>query len=437
MIDIKVPPVGESITEGVIAEWVKQEGEYVEEGDELFELETDKVTMAVPAEASGKITIKAEAGIKVEIGQVVGQIDPDAQPDESAEQTEKEEPEVPQTEGAEISAPAGKRQMEEKLSEEKGYDYSEYSPSVRKILTEHNLDPQQITPTGKGGRLTKEDVVNFLDSDESRKPPKPEPKKEDWQKAQELPPMSSEKKEPQTAADRTERQTRKKMSALRARIAERLVIAQQNAAILTTFNEVDMTNLMEMRAKYKESFQKKYDIKLGIMSFFIKASVEALKSVPEVNAQIDGDEIVYNHFYDIGVAVSTEKGLVVPVVRDADKLSFAEIEMQLADFGERAQKRTLTLDELTGGVFTVSNGGIFGSMLSTPILNPPQSAILGMHGIKKRPMAAGEDDRIEVRPMMYLAVSYDHRLIDGREAVTFLRRIVECIEDPERLMLEV
>ncbi len=438
---INVPEVGESITEGILVEWLRQDGEFVELDDALFELETDKITMTVTSEFSGTLSIQTEAGATVEIGEVVAIVDTDVEAPADAEPTEmKDEPEKAEPlvtaesgaagdEGPPISAPAGKEQARQKLIETK---LKELSPAVRRLVVEHELDPGKIPGSGKGGRVTKEDALKAMGGGQAEEAAVA--KRESKTEAEPAPKPAVK---PVVTGERGERQTRKTMSPLRQRIAERLVEAQQTAAMLTTFNEADLSALMDMRARHKEAFEKKHGIKLGIMSFFIKASIEALKTVPEVGAQIEGDEIVYNHFYDIGIAVSTDRGLVVPVIRDPDKKSFAEIELEIADYAKRARERKLTLDELQGGVFTISNGGIFGSLLSTPILNPPQSAILGMHAIKKRPMVIGDDNRIEVRPMMYLALTYDHRVVDGRESVTFLKRVVECIEAPERMMFEV
>jgi 2-oxoglutarate dehydrogenase E2 component (dihydrolipoamide succinyltransferase) len=315
------------------------------------------------------------------------------------------------------------------------------SPAVQRMVLEHNLDPQEIEGTGKGGRILKGDVIRFLESgDQPRKaerqgaPADEKPAPPAAEAGQAGRPSGSSRPEPAPSGS-PDRQIRTPMSRLRQRLAQRLVEVQQTAAILTTFNEADMSRVMALRAAYKESFKQKHGVGLGFMSFFVKAVVDALKTVPEVNAYIDGDEIVRNHYYDIGIAVSTDKGLVVPVLRNADRLSAAEIESGIADLAQRAQERRLDLSDLTGAVFTISNGGVFGSLLSTPILNPPGSAILGMHAIQKRPIAV--EDQVVVRPMMYLALSYDHRIIDGREAVTFLKRIAECIENPERMMLEV
>ncbi|MBZ0264643.1 2-oxoglutarate dehydrogenase complex dihydrolipoyllysine-residue succinyltransferase [bacterium] len=437
--EIKVPEVGESITEGVITEWLKKDGDFVKQDEEIFELETDKITMNVATEHTGVLSIKVEADSEVQVGQVVATIDTEASaPVSSDDNADSKETESKETDPP-LSAPAGMEQVKEKLnssetaSEE--HDTGDLSPAVRRMVDEYKLDPAKITGTGKGGRLTKEDVIKHMEQPSvAPKPEKtPPPAPPVTEKKAEAPKVTAP---PKTPRDPAERQTRKKMSQLRQRVAERLVMAQQEAAMLTTFNEVDMSRVMELRNQYKEMYDKRYGIKLGFMSFFVKAAVEALKTVPEVNAMIDGDDIVQNHFYDIGIAVSTDKGLVVPVIRDADKLSFAEVEQAIADLAKRARERKLTLDDLQGGVYTISNGGIFGSMLSTPILNPPQSAILGLHAIKKRPVVM-PDESIVARPIMYLAMSYDHRIVDGRESVTFLKRIVECIENPERMMLGI
>ena len=305
---------------------------------------------------------------------------------------------------------------------------------MRRLVVEHRLNPAAIEGTGKGGRILKGDIIRHLETSETGGAADPEPVSVET-KPVPAPAAEPARPRPQPVALPDQRQTRAPMSRLRQRLAERLVEVQQTAAILTTFNEADMIRVMALRSEYKESFKKRYGVGLGFMSFFVKAAVEALKTVPAVNAFIEGDEIVSNHYYDIGIAVSSDKGLVVPVVRDADRLSMAGIEASIADLATRAQERRLELSDLSGAVFTISNGGVFGSLQSTPILNPPGSAILGMHTIKKRPVVV--DDEIVIRPMMYLAVSYDHRIIDGSEAVTFLKRIVECIEDPDRLLLEI
>lgn len=435
LAEVKVPEVGESITEGTLVQWFKQEGDVVRIDEPLFELETDKVTLEVPSEYAGKIKPLVPAGETVTIGQVVATIDTDA-----AEEAEVPPPQPPAeaekpTEEAEappISPPAGAPQAGAKVIEMA--DRESLSPAVRRMIEEFQLDPEAVSGTGKGGRITKEDVVRHLQTirQERAKPeaaaprePTPAPRP-----APSAPPAA-----PAPAPRPGERETRKPMSPLRQRIAERLVEAKQTTAMLTTFNEADMTSVFAWREKHKQAFKEKHNISLGFMSFFVKASVDALKAIPDLNARIDGDEIVQNHYYDIGVAISSDRGLVVPVVRDADRLGFAEIELAIGDLAERVKNKKITLGDLSGAVFTISNGGVFGSLLSTPILNPPQSGILGMHAIKKRPVVV--NDEIVIRPMMYLALSYDHRIVDGREAVTFLRRIVECVENPERMMLEV
>jgi len=438
-IDITIPEVGESITEGILAEWLRSDGDWVEPGDEILVLETDKITMNVNAEASGALKIGVAAGETVEVGQTVGTLDPDAErPEESSQGTAEDTPST--------SEPAGEPAPEEASGEEAGTTgpsaeaLADLAPAARRLVAEHGLDPTAIDGTGKDARITKEDVLRHLSGStapaEAAKPsppaaprassrPEPQPSAEPAKQAPEA--------GPRPVSDR--QQTREKMSRLRVRLAERLTEVQRTAAILTTFNEADMSRVMALRSEFKETFKTKHDVGLGFMSFFVKAAVDALKAVPKVNAFIDGDEIVSNHYYDIGVAVSTEHGLVVPVVRGADRLSMADIEREIGTLADKAQKRTLEISDLTGAVFTISNGGVFGSMMSTPILNPPGSAILGMHAIQKRPVVV--DDEIVIRPMMYLAVSYDHRLIDGAEAVTFLKRIKECIENPERMLLEV
>jgi 2-oxoglutarate dehydrogenase E2 component (dihydrolipoamide succinyltransferase) len=425
-VEVKIPEVGESITEGFLVEWSQPDGAVVAVEDPLLVLETDKITMTVNAEHAGKLQIMVGEGETVEVGQVVATIDTAVteMPEVAANASSAPAPDpveqapagLPQSVAPAPIAPAG---------------HSGLSPAVQRLVLEHELDPTAIKGTGKGGRILKGDVIRFLEGPTAASPA-PEPKSS---AAQPQAPSVPERPRPQPVALPDQRQTRAPMSRLRQRLAERLVEVQQTAAILTTFNEADMSRVMELRTAYKEDFKKRHEIGLGFMSFFVKATVDALRTVPEVNAYIDGDEIVTNHYFDIGVAVSTDKGLVVPVVRDADRLTMAEIENSIADLARRAQERRLEFSDLTGAVFTISNGGVFGSLLSTPILNPPGSAILGMHTIQKRPVAVG--DEIAIRPMMYLALSYDHRIIDGRGAVTFLKRIVECIEDPERMLLEI
>jgi 2-oxoglutarate dehydrogenase E2 component (dihydrolipoamide succinyltransferase) len=411
-VEVKIPEVGESITEGFLAEWLQSDGAVVAVEDPLLVLETDKITMNVNAEHAGTLQILVAEGETVEVGQVVATID-----EHAAAATATAEKSTPPEQ------PASKPDPAPVATAESAPSHGNLSPAVQRLVLEHDLDPAAIQGTGKGGRILKGDVIRFLEA---------RPTEEE---TGDSPPPETERPLPKPVALPDQRQTRAPMSRLRQRLAERLVEVQQNAAILTTFNEADMSQVMALRSRYKEEFKKRHEIGLGFMSFFVKATVDALKAVPEVNAYIEGDEIVTNHYYDIGVAVSTDKGLVVPVVRDADRLTMAEIEVSIADLAQRAQERRLELSDLSGAVFTISNGGVFGSLLSTPILNPPGSAILGMHSIQKRPVAVG--DEIVIRPMMYLALSYDHRLIDGREAVTFLKRIAECIEDPERMLLEI
>ena len=403
--EIKVPVLGESVTEATIARWLKQPGDTVAMDDPLVELETDKVTLEVNAPAAGTLTeVLAAEGSNVAVGAVLGHIGDGAvkpAPAKAAPAAAAPAPKAAALAPA-PAAPAGN-----------GADILARSgPAVRKAVAETGVDATKMAPTGKDGRLTKADVAAAA----SAKPAAPP-----------APPSAPRELGP--------REERVRMTRLRRRIAERLKEAQNTAAMLTTFNEVDMTEVLALRERYRESFEKQHGVRLGFMSIFAKACIVALKEIPAANAEIDGDEIIYKNHYDIGIAVGTEQGLVVPVVRDADQLSFADIEKRVADLGRRARDGKLSLEELSGGTFTITNGGVYGSLLSTPILNPPQSAILGMHKIQKRPMVVG--DKVEVRSMMYLALSYDHRLIDGREAVTFLVRVKECIEDPQRMLFGV
>jgi 2-oxoglutarate dehydrogenase E2 component (dihydrolipoamide succinyltransferase) len=391
--------MGESIASGILAKWHVADGAIVKKDQPLFELETDKITSEGTAESAGKISLKVAAGDEVKIGQVVASIDPAATADSGATPNAK-----PQTQN---SAPAATP-----------------SPAVRRLAAETGLDPASVAGTGKAGRVTKGDMLAAAEKPAAAAPAAQAPA---------APSAAIPQSEIRTPQSKGTRQTRKKMSPLRAKIAQRLVSAQHEAAMLTTFNEVDMSAVMALRAKYQDDFVKKHGLKLGFMSFFAKAVVHALREVPAVNAQLDGDSIVENHYYDIGMAVSTEKGLMVPVVRSCDTLGMAEIEKSIADVAKRAREGKITLADLEGGVFTITNGGIFGSMLSTPIINPPQSAILGLHAINERPVAV--NGQVVIRPMMYLALSYDHRLIDGKEAVTFLVKVKQAIEDPARLLI--
>ncbi|MEJ2213685.1 MAG: 2-oxoglutarate dehydrogenase complex dihydrolipoyllysine-residue succinyltransferase [Gammaproteobacteria bacterium] len=405
-IDVNVPALPESVTDATILTWHKKAGDSVNRDDNILDLETDKVVLEVTATAAGVIaeTFFNEGDI-VEAGQLLATIEEGETSSASASTTAKPAKKAPP-------------EKEEKATSNKDADV--LTPAVRKLVKELNLDPSKINGTGKDGRILKSDVMAYLDSQE------PKDKEPDSAKPQtEI-----------TASPAGERpEQRVPMTRLRARIAERLVESQSNAAILTTFNEVNLDAVNRLRTEYRDSFEKKHDVRLGFMSFFIKASIEALKRFTVVNASIDGKDIIYHGYYDIGVAVGSPRGLVVPVLRDADRMSFAEVESTIKQFAVKAREGTLTYDDLNGGTFTISNGGIYGSMLSTPILNPPQSAILGMHNIQQRPVV--ENGEIVIRPMMYLALSYDHRIIDGREAVQFLVTIKECLEDPARLLLNI
>ncbi len=426
-VEIKVPGVGESVQEAVLAEWFKKDGDFVEKEEPLFVIETDKVTLEVTAEVSGGLTIKIPAGETVAIGAVAGVIDTDAAPDKRGTPAEKppekervsELPEkTPEKAAPEAQVPASKPAPPEQALRETAPipEGVILPPSVRRLAAEKGIDITKITGTGPGGRITKLDVLLHLEKAPAGLPEKPGPGIE-----------------PESPTD--EGVFRKPMSPIRRRIAERLLHAKQSTAMLTTFNEIDMDRVMKMREAYKSTFEKKHRISLGFMSFFIKACVEALKEVPEINAFIDGDDIVYHEYQHIGVAVGSERGLVVPVIRHAERLSFAGIEQAIADYVKKIRENKLELADLEGGTFTISNGGVFGSLLSTPILNTPQSGILGMHKIEKRPVVI--DDAVVIRPMMYVALSYDHRVVDGRGAVTCLKRIKEYIENPERMMLEI
>lgn len=392
---ILVPPMGESITEATLARWLKPEGSAVQADELLVELETDKITLEVPSPATGVLSkIQVPAGETVTVGAILGLIQ------EGAVATS-----IPQAEPTPLSSPTASPASEGPL----------LMPAAAKKMAEAGLRPDQVAGTGKGGRILKEDVLRTL----AKPAPAPAPSPV-ASVSQQLPASSREEE-------------RVPMSRLRQRIAQRLKEAQNTAAILTTINEIDMSGVMALRDLFKQDFEKKHGVKLGFMSFFVKACVAALQELPAVNGEIQGDSILYKNYYDIGVAVGTPQGLVVPIVRNAESLGFADIEKEIGRLGAKAKDGKLTLEDLSGGTFTISNGGVYGSLLSTPILNPPQSGILGMHSIQKRPVAIGET--IQIRPMMYIALSYDHRIVDGREAVTFLVRIKEAIESPERLML--
>jgi 2-oxoglutarate dehydrogenase E2 component (dihydrolipoamide succinyltransferase) len=405
--EIKVPALGESVTEATVAKWLKKLGDSVAIDDPLVELETDKVTLEVNASGPGVLSeIRVPEGSNVAVGSVLGLIG-DGAGKAAAPATAK-----PAAKPA--PAPVAPPQPAPVAADTAALDRS--GPAVRKLVAESGISPSQVAASGKDGRMTKADVQTALE-----RAPTPAP--------------AAKPAAPRPPRETGPREERVRMTRLRKRIAERLKEAQNTAAMLTTFNEADMTAVMALRDRYRDSFEKKHGVRLGFMSFFLKACIVALKELPAVNAEIDGDDIIYKNHYDIGVAVGTGQGLVVPVVRDADALSFADIEKTISALGLKARDGKLTIEDLSGGTFTISNGGIYGSLMSTPILNPPQSAILGMHKIQKRPIAIG--DRIEIRPMMYLALSYDHRVIDGREAVTFLVRVKEGIEEPDRLLVDM
>jgi 2-oxoglutarate dehydrogenase E2 component (dihydrolipoamide succinyltransferase) len=400
MTDVRVPTLPESVTDATVLTWHKKPGDPVSRDENLLDLETDKVVLEVPSPIDGVLTeIKAEEGAVVTSDDILAIL----------------------TEGAvAAAAPAANEPAADTPAESD--DDPILTPAVRRLVKEMNIDPSHVTGTGKEGRILKSDVMRYLDEQKNQPAEAKEAK-------------AAASAAPDNIALGPRDEKRVPMSRLRARVAERLLEAQANAAILTTFNEVDLQNVIELRKKYKDQFEKQHDTRLGFMSFFVKAAVEALKKFPAVNASIDGDEIVYHNYFDIGIAVGSPRGLVVPILRDADQMSFAEIEARIREYGEKARDGSLSYDDLVGGTFTISNGGVYGSMLSTPILNPPQSAILGMHNIVERPVVVNGE--IVIRPMMYLALSYDHRIIDGRESVQTLVTIKELLEDPARLMLQV
>jgi len=428
--DVKVPALGESITEGTLAQWLKKPGEAVAADEPIVSLETDKVSVDVPSPVAGTLSEQLfKEGDTVEVGAVIARI---------GEAGAAAAPSAPTADvAASPAAPSGAGEAPA-LRKEPEVENAEHadltlSPAVRRAVLEHHVDPSKIHGTGKDGRLTKDDVLAAAQAKDSSPA---EPGAQTVAKATPVAPSAPAPQPAQAAVASGERhEERVKMTRLRQTIATRLKEAQNTAALLTTYNDVDMSAVIDARARYKDLFEKKHGIRLGFMGFFVKAVALAAKDVPSVNARIEGDEIVYSDFLDVSVAVSAPKGLVVPVVRDADRLSFAEIEKAIAAFGKKAKDGTLTADDMKGGTFTISNGGVFGSLLSSPIINPPQSAVLGMHRIEERPVV--RDGQIVARPMMYLALSYDHRLIDGREAVTFLVRVKEAIEDPTRLLIDL
>jgi len=414
--EIRVPTLGESVTEATVGQWFKKVGDAVKVDEPLVELETDKVTLEVPAPSAGVIeAITVEAGSTVEVGALLGAINADGKAEAGSAPTsrpdEKTDTAKPIGAGPE---PTELRKADAAPAPATPSAPAGTAPSAAKILAEKGISAEAVTGTGKDGRVTKADA---LSAKAEAPAPKPAPVRAP------------------SAPDDASREERVRMNRLRQTIARRLKEAQEVAAMLTTFNEVDMTAVMALRSRYRDLFEKKHGVKLGFMGFFVKACVQALKEIPAVNAEIDGTDIVYKNYYHIGVAVSTERGLVVPVIRDADRLSIAEIEKTIGELAGKARDGSLSIEAMQGGTFTLTNGGIFGSLMSTPILNAPQSGILGMHKIQERPMVV--DGKIEARPMMYLALSYDHRIVDGREAVTFLVRVKDVLEDPERLVLDL
>jgi len=418
-IEVNVPILGESVSEATVATWLKKEGDRVNLDEPLVELETDKVTLEVNSPISGTLSsILCEEGAEVEVGALLCVIDEGTETSAQISKQASKAMSPPKLETGELE------QKQERAAGLNLPALKTLSPAVRKLVDDNNLDPNQIKPSGKDGRLLKTDVLGAIENgtakvfaQSSGLPIEPNAKSS-------LPPRPDDPRE-----------ERVKMNRLRQVIARRLKEAQNTAAMLTTYNEVDMGAIMELRSEYRETFEKKHGVRLGFMSFFIKACVNALKELPAVNAEIYNDEIIYKNFYDIGVAVGTPQGLVVPVLREADKLGFAQLEKSINDFGVRARDGKLAIEEMKGGTFTISNGGVYGSLMSSPILNPPQSGILGMHKIQSRPMAV--NGVVEIRSMMYLALSYDHRIVDGREAVTFLVRVKEALEDPRRLLIDM
>jgi len=440
--DVEVPALGESITEGTLAQWLKKPGEAVAADEPIASLETDKVSVEVPSPVAGVLTEQlVKEGDTVAVGAVIARVD-----EKASAAAAPPTPSPAQAAAASTTNPAGAGETPLLRGDEhapeptaaiaetsEGDDHvTTLSPAVRRAVLEYHVDPTKIRGSGKDGRLTKDDVIAAAEAQHAQPSPAIAP-----QAKAPAPEAKAPSPAPQPSSRSVEerKEERVKMSRLRQTIARRLKEAQNTAAMLTTFNDVDMSAVIEARSRYKDLFEKKHGIRLGFMGFFVKACALAAKDVPSVNASLEGDEIVYHDYLDVSVAVSAPKGLVVPVVRNADSMSFAEIEKTIADFGKKAKEGTLTVEEMSGGTFTISNGGVFGSLLSTPIINPPQSAVLGMHRIEERPMV--KDGQIVARPMMYLALSYDHRLIDGREAVTFLVRVKEAIEDPTRLLIDL
>jgi 2-oxoglutarate dehydrogenase E2 component (dihydrolipoamide succinyltransferase) len=423
-VDVRIPPLGESVSEGVIVRWIKSDGDPVATDEPLFELETDKASVEIPAPGAGVIRILEREGATVQVGDVVARIEEGAGRtalDETPRRREEARATADSKAAEKTAASTGP--PAEKMAPAPAT--ARLSPSVRRLVEEHGLDPRDIEGTGRGGRLTKPDVLAHLDEAREKRPAEPKP----------ATPQAEEERPRSVAAAEDGERRRVPMTRLRQRIAERLRQAQRTAAILTTFNEIDMSAVIDLRGRYKKRFAEVHGVALGFMSFFARACVAAIRDLPVVNAQIDGTDVVYSERVHLGIAVGTERGLVVPILHGADRMSFAEIERHIERLAGLARESKLGIEDLSGGTFTISNGGVYGSLLSTPILNPPQSAILGMHKIERRPVVV--DDQIVVRPMMYVALSYDHRLIDGAEAVTFLVRVKERLEEPSRLLFDL
>ena len=422
-IEVKVPTLPESVTDGTLVNWRKKPGEAVKRGENLVDLETDKVVLDIPAPVDGVLgEILRQDGDVVTTGEVIAILEADA-----ADQAEAAAPAPATSAPSSVSAASTAEESMNGLS-----------PAVRRLIAEHHLDIAKVAGSGRSGRVTKADVLAFLEGGQQAQPaaiaaPAPTPASSAKVAPAPIPAPIGNVPVAPDAHGRLEQ--RVPMTRLRARIAERLLMAKNSTAMLTTFNEINMKPVMDLRNRYKDDFEKKHGVRLGFMGFFVKAVIEALKRYPAVNGSIDGNDVIYHGYYDIGIAVSSPRGLVVPILRDADQMSLADIEKAIGEFGKKAKEGTLTVEDMTGGTFTITNGGVFGSLMSTPILNPPQSGILGMHATKDRPVA--ENGQVVIRPMMYVAHSYDHRIIDGREAVTFLVTVKECIEDPARLILNV
>jgi 2-oxoglutarate dehydrogenase E2 component (dihydrolipoamide succinyltransferase) len=423
-VDVKIPTIGESISEVTLSSWLVEDGEYVNEGDVICEIESDKATVELPAESSGVLKQSAEEGAELEIGAVIGSLDTDAK--EVSSKKDK---------SSEKEKSSDKKESSKDDEDDEGGDKNYPSPAARKILEEKGLKPEDVKGTGKDGRITKADAQSAEKKDKSEEKTKEESKDKGKEASKKSGPKSYDAVQVSNPPSGERNVRREKMSRLRKTIASKLTEAKNSTAMLTTFNEVDMHNVMELRKKYKEQFKEKHEIGLGFMSFFTKACTQALKEFPNVNAQINGEELVYHDYADVGIAVSTPKGLVVPVVRNAENLGLADIEREIRRLALKGRDGKLSIDEMQGGTFTITNGGVFGSMLSTPIINIPQSAILGMHNIVERPIAINGE--VVVHPVMYVALSYDHRIIDGSESVGFLKRVKDLIEDPARLLLDI